>query len=168
MSIDDSLPFRLFAFPSGKVVWEPFLQLVTSCDMDLTYFPFDKQSCYIRFSNWVYGRYLNMTIDEKVYMNYYTPNPMWNIISAACKQHVNVQQDYMDVQFVLRREPRYFVINIILPTFSLSILSAFVFLIQVEAEEKLSVSVTILMSYYVILLLLADNVPRDGKIPIIS
>jgi nicotinic acetylcholine receptor len=72
------------------------------------------------------------------------------------------------LELTLKRVPYYFVFNIIMPTVCLSTLSTLVFLIPAHAGEKMGLSVTLLMSYSVILLLLADNVPRSNSLPIMS
>ena len=137
--------------------------------MDLTYFPYDEQSCYIRFTNWNYGPdYINYTLSEQINLDYYVPNGLWDLHSISWKPNVISFIQTVEVTLVLRRQPKYFLINIILPTVSLSILSVLVFLIDLNDKEKLSVSVTILMSYSVILILISSNVPRNGKLPIIS
>ena len=170
ISVDDNLPFRVTINSNGVINWDPFLSLVTSCDMDLTYFPFDKQTCEIRFTNWMYGaaRLINVTIDNTVNMDYYSPNGLWHILSVSSTKDNKLILESVNLQFVMQREPTYFVINIILPTICLSVLSVLVFLIEPDAGEKLGVSVTILMSYSVILLLISDNIPRNGKLPVIS
>ena len=36
----------------GEVRWEPAAILSTSCDMDVTFFPYDSQTCDIELASW--------------------------------------------------------------------------------------------------------------------
>jgi hypothetical protein len=73
---------------------------------------------------------------------------------------------FVNFGFVLQRVPVYFIVNVVLPTLCLSVLSAMVFRLPPEAGEKMGLSVTVLMSYSVILMLINDNVPRSDKLPV--
>ena len=39
---------------SGKVVWEPPAIYKSSCGIDVEFFPFDVQTCDLKFSSWAY------------------------------------------------------------------------------------------------------------------
>ena len=47
--------FRVTVYFDGIVLWIPSVTLNTSCDMDLTNFPFDTQKCSIIITNWIYS-----------------------------------------------------------------------------------------------------------------
>lgn len=49
----DTLPgSHIVILSDGVIYYIPPLHLVTSCDMDLTNWPFDTQTCYLRFGAW--------------------------------------------------------------------------------------------------------------------
>lgn len=174
IGLSEDLSFRVLILPNGTVIWMPFITMKTSCVMDMTYFPFDKQSCSIRLTSWTFvvgSHKINLIalpfINENL-LHYYKSNGIWRLVSLNCQSQLSDNLSIAEISFVIAREPRYFILNIILPTICLSVLSVFALLIQPQAGEKVSVSVTILMSYSVILLMLSDNVPRSDKLPIIS
>ena len=39
---------------SGKVEWKPPAIYHSSCEMDVEYFPFDEQTCVMKFGSWTY------------------------------------------------------------------------------------------------------------------
>ncbi len=39
---------------SGKVEWRPPAIYHSSCEMDVEYFPFDEQTCVMKFGSWTY------------------------------------------------------------------------------------------------------------------
>ncbi|KAK3597001.1 hypothetical protein CHS0354_009139 [Potamilus streckersoni] len=47
---DDNL--QLIVTSTGDVVWEPPGIYTTHCDIDVTYYPFDRQQCVIELTSW--------------------------------------------------------------------------------------------------------------------
>ena len=59
----------------------------------------------------------------------------------------------------LHRHPLYHVFNLVLPTILLALLSAFVFIIPMESGDKISYIITILLAFFIFLLLLSGHIP---------
>ncbi len=64
---------------------------------------------------------------------------------------------------VMRRKPLYYVMNIMLPCLMLSLLDLLVFCLPPESGEKVSLGITVLLSFSVFLLVIADNVPQTSE-----
>ena len=45
---------RVLVASNGKIHWEPGGVFSTTCDIDITYFPFDTQECPIVIGAWAY------------------------------------------------------------------------------------------------------------------
>ena len=49
-------------YSDGNVSWVPPIQAKSHCTLDWTYWPFDQQSCILKFGSWTHnGFYLNMS-----------------------------------------------------------------------------------------------------------
>ena len=59
----------------------------------------------------------------------------------------------------LDRHPLYHVFNLVLPTVLLALLSAFVYIIPMESGDKISYIITILLAFFIFLLLLSGHIP---------
>ena len=174
LSIDDDMYFRVRVTFSGFIIWVPFLKSVTAYDLDLTYFPIDQQSCDVILINWMYGSSDVHFIIPAILGNYvdtssYIRSSGWDLISASAgSSTTNNTIPTIYFSFVLQRVSTYFIFNVIIPTVCLSILSAMVFRMPPKVGEKMGLSVTVLMSYSVMLMIMSDNIPRSSKLPIIS
>ena len=58
-SADTRLRFRREApaiiYSDGTILWIPMAILKSTCDIDLTHFPFDEQTCSLKFYSWTYN-----------------------------------------------------------------------------------------------------------------
>ena len=48
-------------YHDGLVKWEPPAIFKSSCDIDVRYFPFDEQTCWLKFGSWTFDGFQVMT-----------------------------------------------------------------------------------------------------------
>ncbi len=166
--------FRVYLTSDGFVSWTPGGSYRSKCDVDVTLYPFDVQKCKMTFINWMY-------YDSDVYLFLKTENP------NALKKGANVNEEWeveelapyseegvryaatVTFEFVFRRKPLYYTVNIVIPSLVLSLLVLLVLRLPPDSGDKISMGVTLLLAFAVYMLIVSDSVPvtSDG-IPIIS
>lgn len=46
---------NVLIYPNGEVLWVPPAIYQSSCTIDVTYFPFDQQTCIMKFGSWTFN-----------------------------------------------------------------------------------------------------------------
>ncbi|XP_052703156.1 neuronal acetylcholine receptor subunit alpha-3-like [Crassostrea angulata] len=155
----------------GGVIWLPFDVFETRCSMDITKFPFDTQSCDIKFITWSH------TVDQieiskstnGIQFYNYEENGVWKIVDTSSMIKKDQSESEIDFTIKLQRKPLYYVMNIILPVIFLGYLNILVFVIPVDAGEKMSFSVTVFLSFAVFLTIISALLPTSStSIPILA
>ena len=161
----------------GTNKWYAPTEFKSICKIDITYFPFDKQECPLKFGSWTYnGDYLNFSNQrDTADLSQYIPSGEWDLIGAPVKQNVVryscCPSPFIDITFTIcvRRRVLFYVVNLIAPCIVLSALIIFSFQLPPESGERMGVVITILLGLTVFMLLLTDNVPRTSEvIPLIA
>ena len=55
--IQGYMPALAMVSNNGHVFWPPIVKLRSTCQIDITYFPFDDQTCKFKFGSWAYDGY---------------------------------------------------------------------------------------------------------------
>ena len=110
-----------------------------------------------------------------VQVNNYITNGEWLLTKYDVVRHEVVyaisDDKFPDVTIylVLHRRILYYVLNILLPCFWLNILSVLTFVLPPDACEKLTLSITVWLSYSVFMLLVAESMPPTSDyVPLIG
>ena len=104
----------------------------------------------------------------------YITNGEWDVDAFLIRYHrlpYSHDSSYSDLTFwlVMRRKTLYYVYNIIIPCACVMILSFLVFYLPPESGEKVSLSVTSLLSLTFFLTLVAETTPPQSQvIPLIG
>ncbi|VDI60543.1 Hypothetical predicted protein [Mytilus galloprovincialis] len=141
------------------------------CQVDVTNFPFDKQMCPMQFGSWIYtGNLLDMNLEnDRADLSALKENVEWEIPRVPAVKHVeqySINSDpFVDLTYnlYLKRKPRFYEANIILPSLIITFLATLGFLLPVESGEKVSLEVTVMLSLTVFQLLVADRLPPSDE-----
>ncbi|KAL3854936.1 hypothetical protein ACJMK2_014171 [Sinanodonta woodiana] len=168
---DDNL--QLTVTHTGDVLWEPPGLYTTHCELDITYYPFDRQNCVIELTSW------SMTKDQleldlasdNIDTEDLRTNGEWIIFKTRVndKYLLDTKPDgtvvttsQLDFMLYLERRPAFYAINFILPIILSSFLSCVVFLVPIQAGEKVSYILTMILAIAVLLTLIADSLPHTS------
>ncbi|XP_037540302.1 neuronal acetylcholine receptor subunit alpha-2-like [Nematolebias whitei] len=164
-------------FHDGHIKWTPPAIYKSSCSIDVTFFPFDQQSCKMKFGSWTYDRakidLISMASDVDQ-MDYWESGE-WVIVNAVGKYNTKkyecCTEIYADITyyFIIRRLPLFYTINLIIPCLLISCLTVLVFYLPSQCGEKITLCISVLLSLTVFLLLITEIIPSTSLvIPLIG
>ncbi|XP_067409523.1 neuronal acetylcholine receptor subunit beta-3 [Emydura macquarii macquarii] len=172
---EGSLMTKVIVKYNGSVTWTPPASYKSSCTMDVTFFPFDRQNCSMKFGSWTYdGSMVDLIlIDENVDRKDFFDNGEWEILNAkgmkGSRKDALHSYPFITYSFVLRRLPLFYTLFLIVPCLGLSFLTVLVFYLPSDEGEKLSLSTSVLVSLTVFLLVIEEIIPSSSKvIPLIG
>nr|AWX65630.1 nicotinic acetylcholine receptor alpha 3 subunit [Laodelphax striatellus] len=166
---------------TGRVEWKPPAIYKSSCEIDVEYFPFDEQTCVMKFGSWTYdGFQVDLRhVDEVENSNvveigvdlteFYT-SVEWDILEVPAVRHEKFytccDEPYLDITFniTMRRKTLFYTVNLIIPCMGISFLTVLVFYLPSDSGEKVSLSISILLSLTVFFLLLAEIIPPTSLV----
>ena len=153
----------------GNISWMPLVHFTTDCRLSLRNFPFDVQMCHLKLGSWTYDKdQINLRISSNdTNLSEYVRNPMWSLKKAISKRTVEMYHSTGDLKFVdvkyyliFKRDPKYYLINIVIPTLIFGILVCFVFYLPADSGERLSLSLSVLISESVFQILVMGLIPK--------
>ncbi|XP_053385113.1 neuronal acetylcholine receptor subunit beta-3-like [Mercenaria mercenaria] len=168
---DDWMIVRIYN--SGYTSFVPGAVFDTSCSADVTYYPFDTQTCALDFNVWGYVGtevYLIPFLDE-VDTTSFTENGEWALDSTSVTRIPGglSTSDTIRFSFSIKRKSTFLIINVILPIVFMAVINMLVFLLPAESGERLSYSVTVLLALAVFMTLVGDNLPKTSEpMPVLS
>ena len=152
-------------YNDGTVIWQPSQVFESRCSIDITYFPFDRQSCSLKFEVWSFdASEVKIQILEGVeFGDTFQEHSLWKVLSKTFEiDNENFYESRITFTFVLQRKPMYYVTSILLPVVLLGALIIVVFLIPAESGEKIGYSITVLLAMSVFLSIISTILPRNS------
>lgn len=177
MKDDRGAAARLVVKHDGNVSWLNPMIFTSSCEIDITYFPLDDQSCRLTFSSWSYNdEFLDVHPgSDTADLSSYVENGEWILLGVRSQRNVMTydccEGKFPDVTYhlELRRRTLFYLMNFILPCVLIAVLTLLVFLLPPESGERMSFGVTVLLSFTILLLMLMAKLPATSKvIPLIA
>ncbi|XP_016767553.1 nicotinic acetylcholine receptor alpha3 subunit isoform X2 [Apis mellifera] len=166
---------------TGRVEWKPPAIYKSSCEIDVEYFPFDEQTCVMKFGSWTYDgfqvdlRHIDEirgknVVDIGVDLSEFYTSVEWDILEVPAvrneKFYTCCDEPYLDITFniTMRRKTLFYTVNLIIPCMGISFLTVLVFYLPSDSGEKVSLSISILLSLTVFFLLLAEIIPPTSLV----
>ncbi|XP_035670846.1 neuronal acetylcholine receptor subunit alpha-10-like [Branchiostoma floridae] len=161
----------------GDVTWLYPITLKSSCILNVEQFPNDEQRCDLQFGSWTYDGFAVDLINKTATgdTSSVIENEEWKLLDMTAKRTVAYYnccpEPYPDVTYTVRilRRSLYYYYYLVAPSLILVLLTLISFQVPPDCEEKLTVSVTMLLSVVFYQQLLADRLPaHSGYIPILG
>ncbi|XP_038148548.1 neuronal acetylcholine receptor subunit non-alpha-2-like [Cyprinodon tularosa] len=172
---EGSLMTKAIVKHNGAITWRPPASYKSACTMDVTFFPFDRQNCSMKFGSWTYdGNMVDLVLMENhVDRKDFFDNGEWEILSATGakgnRRDGMYSYPFITYSFILKRLPLFYTLFLIIPCLGLSFLTVLVFYLPSDEGEKLSLSTSVLVSLTVFLLVIEEIIPSSSKvIPLIG
>ena len=132
-------PSELVAtFHDGTMKWIPSTIYKSSCEVDMTNFPFDTQSCLFKFGSWTYdGLKLNLTFlnnNSSIDYGEYVQSAEWDITESGGWLQIRKypccgDDPYPELIYRvdMKRRTAFYIVVLILPCVLLSFLTLVMF-----------------------------------------
>ncbi|XP_070540251.1 neuronal acetylcholine receptor subunit beta-3-like [Ptychodera flava] len=153
---------------TGEIWFTPPAKLESPCLVDVRFFPFDEQRCSMTFGPWEFtaDQVLMEPMHVHILKENYIENVEWNFYNSSAEQILDFDECcpdevYSTVEYilVLRRRPLYYILNILVPCFAMSLLTLAVFYLPSDSGEKVTLSISVLIAISVFSLLVAEIMP---------
>ncbi|CAC5376083.1 CHRNB4 [Mytilus coruscus] len=149
---------------NGQVAWMPFEVFESKCTIDITYFPYDRQSCDIIFVVWSSSvTDVIVTLwNNGIILDSLENNAEWSVVSTATREDVMSSESRVIFTLNLKRNSTYYLMNIIIPIILLSILNVFTFALPADSGEKMGYCITVFLSFAVFLTIVSSELPKTS------
>ncbi|XP_060080385.1 acetylcholine receptor subunit alpha-like [Ylistrum balloti] len=159
--------FLANAQPSGEI------QLITGklvksiCNVDMTHYPTDTQTCSFVICPWGYtpSEVRLIPSNSTVALQFLSPNGEWDIASTSIVQSsfYEPQVAALQINLTLSRKSTYYMISLIAPIVLLILLSSAAFLIPVSSGGRVSYAISMLLSLALYLSLISASIPQVSE-----
>ena len=155
----------------GQVTYWPGGLMKTKCQVDVTKFPFDSQTCDIEIEAWESGdsrQVIGIPSDNEGVqsLRLYSRNSEWHLIDV---------EEYLDTDVVgsnnltsyvfrihIKRRMQYYVLNLVLPVVILSIINMCCFLIPSSCGEKMTLSISTFLTFAIYITIISGEMPKSS------
>ncbi|KAF7995541.1 hypothetical protein HCN44_006648 [Aphidius gifuensis] len=176
-----TLATKATIYHQGLVEWKPPAIYKSSCEIDVEYFPFDEQTCVLKFGSWTYDGFKvdlrhmdeqtgSNVVDVGVDLSEFYMSVEWDILEVPAvrneKFYTCCDEPYLDITFniTLRRKTLFYTVNIIIPCMGISFLTVLTFYLPSDSGEKVTLSISILISLHVFFLLVVEIIPPTSLV----
>ena len=182
----------VYVLSFGIVILKYIKVIHTQCDMKLSKFPFDTQTCKIGFFLSDYGAFhVTMFAVNETWQFFDYSNEEWALISSTDyvknwparvflrkpdgtwnRERENHTYEGIftgfEVSLTFKRYPDYYLYNLFLPVVIISVVGLISVLLPSESSDRINMSITVLLGYIFIQSLMAALIPKVPKAPYVA
>ncbi|XP_035687557.1 neuronal acetylcholine receptor subunit alpha-7-like [Branchiostoma floridae] len=164
-------------YSSGSLSWLYPVILTFTCAIDVTYFPYDEQTCEMQFGSWSFDGFKVDVHNRSAAPDSgnYLENEEWELGSYTVRReeffYGCCPEPYpvVTMSIFIRRKTLYYNYNVVAPCILIVFVSLFGFWVPAECGEKLSLGVTMLLSLVVFMQIVSQTLPATStSVPYIA
>ncbi|NP_001103389.1 nicotinic acetylcholine receptor subunit alpha 4 isoform 1 precursor [Bombyx mori] len=176
-----TLMTKATVYYNGLVVWQPPAVYKSSCSIDVEFFPYDVQTCVLKLGSWTYDGFKvdlrhmdeqagSNVVSVGVDLSEFYMSVEWDILEVPAvrneKFYTCCDEPYLDITFniTMRRKTLFYTVNIIIPCMGISFLTVLTFYLPSDSGEKVTLSISILISLHVFFLLVVEIIPPTSLV----
>ncbi|XP_021187889.3 acetylcholine receptor subunit alpha-like isoform X2 [Helicoverpa armigera] len=176
-----TLMTKATVYYNGMVVWQPPAVYKSSCSIDVEFFPYDVQTCVLKLGSWTYDGFKvdlrhmdeqagSNVVSVGVDLSEFYMSVEWDILEVPAvrneKFYTCCDEPYLDITFniTMRRKTLFYTVNIIIPCMGISFLTVLTFYLPSDSGEKVTLSISILISLHVFFLLVVEIIPPTSLV----
>ncbi|KAK9541225.1 hypothetical protein VZT92_001286 [Zoarces viviparus] len=163
---------------TGMITWNPPAIFKSYCEIIVLHFPFDLQNCSMKLGTWTYDGLLVVINpdNDRPDLSNFMESGEWVLKDYRSWKHwvyytCCPDTPYLDItyHFLMLRLPLYFIVNVIIPCMLFSFLTGLVFYLPTDSGEKMTLSISVLLSLTVFLLVIVELIPSTSSaVPLIG
>ncbi|XP_033112659.1 neuronal acetylcholine receptor subunit alpha-7-like [Anneissia japonica] len=156
----------------GNAKYAAYSIFRSSCHINIELYPYDNQTCRLRFSSWVHNM-LELDVHPKLrsldQAEQFDDNGIWELIGVDGNREVEKYKTgansfvYAVFTFYLMRRHEFQLLFVLIPYFFCSFLICLMFFIPMESGEKLSYGITAVLGMIVFQEIIAFSLPPVGN-----
>jgi hypothetical protein len=161
---------------NGTASWSPSITYRSTCEIDMRRFPFDEQTCELRFGSWSYDvtRLQLAFIDDinDFDRSNYVENSEWQVVKTSAER---VDKEYTSQQYkgtyaelkyqlTVQRRVGFTIFVLIVPGLLLSLLTPLLFWIPPARPDRTTLGMNLFASFFVLLLILVQTSPSSASV----
>ncbi|XP_029456435.1 5-hydroxytryptamine receptor 3A-like isoform X2 [Rhinatrema bivittatum] len=168
------LPYAVVAY-DGTISMSNPLQIISTCNLDVSKFPFDTQHCQLSVGPYMHSdKLIKMKAAQtsaeasRVSHEFYLSNGEWNFMNMTIVQEVikyNEGYSLITYKLSMERRPVLHVLNLILPTSSFLLMDTATCFISGCHTEKTAFKITLILGVSVLSLILNEILPTTSNNP---
>ena len=145
----------------GEVTYQTPQIIDVLCSPDVYKYPYDVHICAIQLAPVLEYHQVELTIIDKnrLFANFWE-NTEWNVsaVNITTKDFT-----YVNIYIKITRHPFFLMINLVAPVLILAVMNMFVFALPHESGERISFSLTMLLSFVVFISFTFEALPESSS-----
>ncbi|XP_060074460.1 acetylcholine receptor subunit beta-type acr-3-like [Ylistrum balloti] len=163
---------NVYVLYNGDIYWNPGGVLISSCLANMRSFPKDHHICRLILCNMIHTSHeMELVVPTSAVNNeFLLKNGEWDVLGIHMSDKVDdydqmesSSSSYISISIHMARKSKYFIINMLIPVTVLCILESFVFLIPVEASDRVSFSMTLFLALSVYMSVMGSFLPTTSE-----